>query len=66
MEEKGLLKTKFLTIHKSFRVNKKYIRCYHKKSETIEISVFDDLMKIRTLHLPVSENYQSSIKKELG
>lgn len=66
MEEKGLLKTQFLTIHKSFRVNRKYIKCYHKKTETIEITVYDERGKTKSHHLPVSENYQSIIKKELG
>ncbi|GGG66152.1 LytR/AlgR family response regulator transcription factor [Epilithonimonas arachidiradicis] len=66
MEEKGLLKSQFLTIHKSFRVNRKYIQCYHKKTETVEITVYDGQGKTKKLHLPVSENYQSVIKKELG
>lgn len=66
MEEKGLHKTQFLTIHKSFRVNRKYIKSYHKKTETVEITVYDSNGKTKSQHLPVSENYQSVIKKELG
>jgi DNA-binding LytR/AlgR family response regulator len=42
MEDKGLMKSQFVTIHKSFRVNKKYIQCYHKKDEHVEIIVFDE------------------------
>ncbi len=66
MEEIGLLKSQFLTIHKSFRVNRKYIKCYHKKTETIEITIYDETGKTKSHHLPVSENYQINIKKELG
>lgn len=66
MEDKGLLKSQFLTTHKSFRVNRKYIKCYHKKTETIEITIFDGSGKTKSLHLPVSENYQKVIKIELG
>jgi len=66
MEEKGLLTSQFVTIHKSFRVNKRHIRCYHKKEETVEISLFGDNGKIESRHLPVSENYQGALKKILG
>lgn len=66
MEEKGFSKSQFLTIHKSFRVNRKYIKCYHKKTETIEITIYDGSGKTKSHHLPVSENYQSDIKKELS
>lgn len=66
MEEKGLLKSQFLTIHKSFRVNRKYIKCYHRKTESIEITVYDSSGKTKSQQLPVSENYQSVIKKELA
>lgn len=65
MEDKGFLKTQFVTIHKSFRVNKKYIKCYHKKDEEIEISIYDGIGKTKSHRLPVSENYQVVIKKEL-
>lgn len=66
MEDKGFLKNQFLTVHKSFRVNRKYIKCYHKKTETIEISIYDGSGKTKSHHLPVSENYQIGLKKELG
>ncbi len=66
MEEKGLQKSQFVTVHKSFRVNKKYIHCYHRKTATIEISVFDDWGKTKSHHLPVSETYQTDIKKNFG
>ncbi|GAA5102727.1 response regulator transcription factor [Chryseobacterium ginsengisoli] len=63
MEEKGLLKSQFVTIHKSFRVNKKYIKCYHKQTEMVEIMIFDEREKTKCHYLPVSENYQNDIKK---
>ena len=66
MEDKGFLKTQFVTIHKSFRVNKKYIKCYHKKDEEIEITIYDGSGKTKSHRLPVSENYHMVIKKEFG
>ena len=63
MEEKGLLSTQFVTIHKSFRVNKKYINKYHPKTQEIEIKVFDSSGNTKSSKLPVSENYQGIIKK---
>ena len=63
MEEKGLLKAHFITIHKSFRVNLNHIKAYHKKSESIEVEVFTSLGKVETKYLPVSENYQPMVKQ---
>jgi CheY-like chemotaxis protein len=63
MEEKGLINSQFITIHKSFRVNIKHIKAYHKSTESIEIEVFTSQGKIETKHLQVSENYQPLIKK---
>jgi DNA-binding LytR/AlgR family response regulator len=65
MEEKGFLKSHFVTIHKSFRVNKNHIKYYDKKTEKIEVIVFQSLGKTITKQLPVSENYQSELKKIL-
>lgn len=65
MEEKGLLKSQFVTIHKAFRVNKKYLRHYHSKTSTVEINVFDSGNKTKCLRLPVSENNQPVIRKML-
>lgn len=66
MEDKGLMKSQFLTIHKSFRVNKKFVKCYHPKLESIEISIFDTDNKTKSYYLPVSENYQPAIRKTFG
>jgi len=63
MEEKGLLSANFVTIHKSFRVNSKHIKAYHKSTESIEIEVFTSQGKLETKQLQVSENYQPLIKK---
>lgn len=63
MEEKGLRPDQFVTIHKSFRVNRRYIQKYCNKSETIEVKVFDKDHVIKIIKLSVSENYQNVIKK---
>lgn len=66
MEEKGLMKSKFITIHKSFRVNKDHIKCHNKKTDMIEVDVLNNLGKLETKWLPVSENYRhilSPLKK---
>lgn len=65
MEEKGFLKSQFVTIHKSFRVNRNHIKAYHTKTESIEIQVFTANGKVETKFLAVSENYQAEIKKML-
>lgn len=62
MEEKGLLKSQFITIHKSFRVNINHIKLYNKKEETIEVEILNSTGKLETKKLPVSENYQSLLK----
>jgi CheY-like chemotaxis protein len=63
MEEKGFLKSQFITIHKSFRVNKQHIKLFDKKTETIEVDVFQTLGKTISKKLQVSENYLSEVKK---
>lgn len=63
MEEKGLLKSQFITIHKSFRVNKDHIKYYDKKEEMIEVDVYDTTGKIVSKRLPVSENYATDVKQ---
>lgn len=63
MEEKGLLKTQFITIHKSFRVNIDHIKHYNKKLETVEVDVFSISGSLESKQLPVSENYQSVLKQ---
>lgn len=62
MEEKGMLKSQFITIHKSFRVNVNHIKQYNKKEETIEVEILNSIGKLETKKLPVSENYQSAVK----
>ena len=62
MEEKGLLKSHFITIHKSFRVNVNHIKHYNKKEEHVEVDVYHASGKTETKRLPVSENYQSVLK----
>lgn len=66
MEESGLLKSQFITIHKSFRVNKKHIKGYNPKTEKIEVSIFDGQGKTKSVTIKVSENYQPAIRKAFG
>lgn len=66
MEESGLLKSQFMTVHKSFRVNKKHIKCYHPKTEKIEVSIFDGRGKTKSDYIKVAENYQPVIRKTFG
>lgn len=63
MEEKGLLKSAFITVHKSIRVNKKHIKFFDKKEEEIEVDVFLESGKIVAKRLPVSENYFAEVKQ---
>lgn len=66
MEESGLLKSQFITVHKSFRVNKKYIKSYDPKTEKIEVSIFDGHGKTKSDYIKVAENYQPAIRKMFG
>lgn len=66
MEESGLLKSQFITVHKSFRVNRKHIKCYHPKTEKIEVSIFDGQGKTKSDYIKVSENYQPGVRKALS
>jgi DNA-binding LytR/AlgR family response regulator len=62
MEDRGLLKTRFITIHKSYRVNVNHIKHYIKKDEIVEVEVFNASGKLEVKQLPVSENYQTLLK----
>jgi CheY-like chemotaxis protein len=63
MEEKGLLKSNFITIHKSFRVNSNHIKAYYNKTESVEVEVFTSQGKLELKQLQVSENYQPLVKQ---
>lgn len=64
MEEKGLFKTKFVTIHKAYRVNTHHIKSYCKKTETIEVDVYTTTLgRPIPKPLPVSENFQTLVKQ---
>lgn len=63
MEDKGLLKSQFVTIHKSFRVNKDHIKFFDKKLVEIEVDVFTATGKVVAKRLPVSENYIAQVKQ---
>jgi DNA-binding LytR/AlgR family response regulator len=63
MEEKGLYKSKFITIHKSIRVNKQHIKLFDKIAAEIEVDIFDISGKVETKRLPVSHNYLTEVKQ---
>lgn len=63
MEDKGLLKSQFITIHKSFRENKDHIKFFDKKLVEIEVDVFTATGKLVAKRLPVSENYIAQVKQ---
>lgn len=63
MEDRKLMKTQFITIHRAFRVNKNHIKCYHKDKSEIEVEVYDENNKTKCHKLKVSENYQKVIKQ---
>lgn len=65
MEEKGLLKSHFVTIHKAFRVNKKYLKHYNNKTFKVELHALDSENNTKCHKLPVSENNQPVIRKML-
>ena len=63
MEEKGFSKNKFITIHKSFRVNADKILCYNKSTHEIEIKIFTATVKTESKMLSVSENYRNDVTR---
>lgn len=63
MEDKGFLKSQFVTIHKSFRVNKDRIKFFDKKAAEIEVDVFTAAGKVVAKRLPVSENFIAQVKQ---
>ena len=62
MDDKGFLKSNFVTIHKSFRVNRRHIKFYDKQTEKIEVVVFHSTGKTSVKQLRVSKNYQADLK----
>lgn len=62
MEEKGLPREQFLTIHKSYRVNATHINGLH--GDTITVRVTNEHGKPEEKSLPISENYLPGIRKQ--
>jgi len=60
MEDKGLSKNQFITIHKSFRVNASHILRYDKDHHVV-VSATDSQGKNNEFRLPVSENYRKNV-----
>jgi DNA-binding LytR/AlgR family response regulator len=61
MDEKGLAKDQFLTIHKSYRVNATHAKPLD--GEVMRVMVMDAQGKVVEKVLPVSENYRPGIRK---
>lgn len=62
MEEKGLSKNQFITIHKSFRVNAFHVLRYTKDHHVIVLASDHHNKKVE-YSLPVSENYRKNVKQ---
>ncbi len=64
MEDKGLLKTRFITVHKSYRVNAEKILSYT-ENHTIQVKALVDNGVCKTIDIPVSENYRKTTRQSL-
>lgn len=62
MEDKGLNRNLFITIHKSFRVNASHILRYDNDHHIVVVASDSDNKKVE-FRLPVSENYRKNVKK---
>jgi DNA-binding LytR/AlgR family response regulator len=60
MEEKGLPKEQFLTIHKSFRVNANHVT--GREGNELVVMAMDTENEMVEKRLPISENYQPAIR----
>jgi DNA-binding LytR/AlgR family response regulator len=65
MENHGFNSSHFLTIHRSFRVNKRHVKRFDQKNFTIIVEAYSSSGKLEEKHLPVSENYRSEVKQFL-
>ena len=66
MEEKGFVKTQFITIHRSFRVSADKILKYESKTHEVKVEVFKSSGKSETKMLYVSETYRNKISRLKG
>jgi DNA-binding LytR/AlgR family response regulator len=62
MIDKGFDKTIFIQTHKSFRLNINRFRCYNNSNHTIEVEVINEQEKPEIKQIPVSENFQKTIR----
>jgi DNA-binding LytR/AlgR family response regulator len=65
MEDKGFQSHHFLTIHRSFRVNKRHIKRYDRERFVIIVDAYSSAGKLEEKQLPVSENFRPEIKKHI-
>ena len=63
MENHGFHSSHFLTIHRSFRVNKRNVKKYDHTRFIVVVDAFSSTGKLEEKYLPVSENYRSEIRK---
>jgi DNA-binding LytR/AlgR family response regulator len=63
MENHGFHPHHFLTIHRSFRVNKRHIKHYDKERFVIIVDAYSSTGKLEEKKLPVSENYRVEVRK---
>ncbi len=63
MEDHGFHPHHFLTIHRSFRVNKRNIKRYDRERFMIIVDAYSSTGKLEEKQLPVSENFRTEVKK---
>lgn len=63
MKDAGFDENKFITIHRSYRVNADKILRYLTDTHEVEVEVFKAKDKTAIMRLPVSENYQKDIRR---
>jgi DNA-binding LytR/AlgR family response regulator len=65
MEDNGFHPQHFLTIHRSFRVNKRHIKHFDRERFVIIVEAYSSKGNLEEKQLPVSENFRSEVKKHL-
>ena len=63
MEERGFDKSEYITIHRSFRVNKNKIIRYDYSKSIVVVEYFSKQGKLEHKELEISENYRSIIRE---
>lgn len=65
MEDNGFHTHHFLTVHRSFRVNKRHVKHYNRERNVILVDAVSSTGKLEEKEIPVSENYRVEVRKGL-